>query len=531
MLNVKYQTEMNTSLAFSMPMFRKFVPERIRPFFYLAFAIIFQLTGGIYLGALADMRGEMSLLQEDIMMCGSAGFIGLVMPFPLLFRLKFRFHNKWMLTLCAAVIILCNMTAMYTEYLPVLWAACFLAGWCKLWATFECISNIQLWIAPGRDFFRFFPILYIVVLSCIEGSGILAELNCYYLTWEFAPVIVISLLIIVIILLQILTVNFRPGKPFPLFGIDWTGIVLWSLLLMELSFVFLYGEHYNWFEGTPIKYTAAAVLVTGFLCIGRMKHIRHPYLEIKSWKYENITPAIIIFMFACLITSSSKVLESAFSGQIIPRSPADSIRMHVCNITGIIAGSLFSLYCLRKLKISLGKLTIMGMASMTLYTIMMFFLISPDTAQYQLWIPAAIRQFGYTIIFITLTLYIQVQMPFQHFFQGLCIIGMARTVLGGAVGGAVYGYLMRWNMADSTSFLSSGIDPVSTYGMDTAGLYGDLMRNSMMFSIKNLFGLTAITAGIFIIIMLLFDSPVRRKYINMPAWSTVRKYIRNSLYR
>lgn len=160
------------NLEFSMPMFRKSVPERIRPFIYLAFGIIFQLTSGVYLGSMASMKGELSMMQEDIMMCGYAGFIGLTMPFPLL---------------------------------------------------------------------------------------------------------------IVIAVLQLFTVNFRPGKPFPLYGIDWTGLVLWTFLLLELSFVFIYGEHYNWLDGKPIRYTLAAAAVTAGFCFGRMRKVRHPYIEVKSW--------------------------------------------------------------------------------------------------------------------------------------------------------------------------------------------------------------------------------------------------------
>ena len=81
-------------------------------------------------------------------------------------------------------------------------------------------------------------------------------------------------------------------------------------------------------------------------------------------------------------------------------------------------------------------------------------------------------------------------MPFQHFFQGLCIIGMARTVLGSAIGGALYGYLMRYNMTDQTSILSSAIDPAAMASIpaDLYGIYGDMMQQALMMSVKNLFG-------------------------------------------
>lgn len=43
-------------MVFSMPMYREFVPKSVRPWIYVFFAIVFQLSGGIYLGTLSNMR-------------------------------------------------------------------------------------------------------------------------------------------------------------------------------------------------------------------------------------------------------------------------------------------------------------------------------------------------------------------------------------------------------------------------------------------------------------------------------------------
>lgn len=518
-----------------MPMFRSFVPEKIRPLIYLAFAFVFQLNSGVYLGSLAQMQGELSMLREDVMMCAYAGLIGVIMPFPLFFRFKFRFSNKWILTTCASGLVLCNIIGASTQCLPLLWIACYAAGWFKLWGTFECISNIQLWMAPGRDFFRFFPLLYILVLSAIECSGILAGLCGYFLNWRFVSVTVVCLLLLVIVALQLLTVRFRPGppRPMPLYGIDWIGIMLWSLLLLELAYVFIYGEHYDWWNGVPVRFASAAAAVTGVFCIGRMRHVRHPFLEVKAWKYSNLIPTFLIFLFVCVASSSSNVLEKALIGGVVPTSVGADVAAHLFNILGIVAGSLFSLFCLFRLKLSLGRLTITGMVLICVYAFMMFFLVSPDTARAQLFLPTFVRNFGYSIIFSSLTLYIQVQMPFQHFFQGLCIIGMARTVLGSAVGGALFGFLTRWNMADQAASMSPALNPVamSLGGVDPAAAYGGMMQQALMMTVKNLYGYTFMACVAVLVLMMLFDAPVRRKYINMPNWETVRKYLLADLRR
>ena len=79
---------------FVLPMFRSFVPRKMQPWIYLFIAVIFQLSGGVYLGALNQMIGSMSLMREDILMCMYANLAGMAIYFPLLFRMKFRFTNK-----------------------------------------------------------------------------------------------------------------------------------------------------------------------------------------------------------------------------------------------------------------------------------------------------------------------------------------------------------------------------------------------------------------------------------------------------
>ena len=140
-----------------MPMFRSFVPRKIQPWIYLFIAITFQLSGGVYLGALNQMIGGMALMREDILMCMYANLAGMAIYFPLLFRMKFRFTNKTLLTSAALGVLVCNLIAPHITFLPLLWLICFIEGMCKIQGTFECMSNIQLWMTPKRDFTVFFP--------------------------------------------------------------------------------------------------------------------------------------------------------------------------------------------------------------------------------------------------------------------------------------------------------------------------------------------------------------------------------------
>ena len=45
-----------------MPMYRDKVPEKIRPWIYLLFAFLFQMTGCVYLGAASHVVGSTGLM-------------------------------------------------------------------------------------------------------------------------------------------------------------------------------------------------------------------------------------------------------------------------------------------------------------------------------------------------------------------------------------------------------------------------------------------------------------------------------------
>ena len=90
---------------FTMPMVRGFVPRLMQPWLYVFMAVTFQLSGGLYLGTLAEMMGETTLMREDLLMCLYANLAGMAIYFPLLFRMKFRFTNKTLLAVSATGVL------------------------------------------------------------------------------------------------------------------------------------------------------------------------------------------------------------------------------------------------------------------------------------------------------------------------------------------------------------------------------------------------------------------------------------------
>jgi hypothetical protein len=105
---------------FAMPMLKPFIPKALQPWTYLLMAVVFQLVNVTYMGNMHEMMGAMSIMREDATFIFLCGVVGVAMPFPILFRLKFRFTNRSLLLFSVSGMIVCILLSLLTESIPVL---------------------------------------------------------------------------------------------------------------------------------------------------------------------------------------------------------------------------------------------------------------------------------------------------------------------------------------------------------------------------------------------------------------------------
>lgn len=254
-------------MGFSMPMMKGWVPRHVQPWLYVLTALCFQFSGGIYLGALDGIRGTTNFMIEDILFLLYATLAGMAVYFPMLFRMKFRFTNKQLLCGSAIVLAICNVLTMHCQSMHVLMIVCFIAGMAKIQGTFECMSNIQLWITPRRDFAVFFPVLHIILLTAIEGSGWLAAWFGHHFTWQMMHVFTIGTMSFVLLTQAIFC---RPFCPMPqrlsLKGIDFQGALLICGLMLVVSYIVVYGDYFMWFVPSAYAFCSVLPLCFSALC-------------------------------------------------------------------------------------------------------------------------------------------------------------------------------------------------------------------------------------------------------------------------
>lgn len=494
----------NPNQQFSMPMFRDFVPEGVRPWIYLLFAFFFQLSGSVYFAQSVQMMGEWSLMREDVQMIAMMGVVGVNMPFPFLFRFKLRFTNQQLLINAAVIILVCNLLTLWVTWVPALCAISYVAGFFKLCGTFECFSNIRLWLSPKQDFSVFLPSLYIIILAAMPASNWIAQQllvvcgSWHAMHWFMAA------LMLVIILVQFTCC--RPWRmmprPLPLVSLDWLGCFLWSAVMIEIIWLFTYGEYYNWWDAVIWRQVLFALPVTLVVTVGRMLHVRHPYIDPKVWPHARLVPILLMFFVAEVMNATPHALQNTLTGGVLHWGFTTTQQFYVAEIVGYVAGAAFTILwgagtsnwgVLPRLGFKYTRLLTVGFAALLLYQVLLYFYVSSTLNVERLYLPTFLRTFGYAIFFSTMTLYLKELIEFPTFFHALTVSGFIRNGVGESVCSGLYSFGLRRQIADALN----------------RGIHSDYVQ-VLMAAVKEMFGIMCLVGVFVLLVMLLYDvQPVR----------------------
>ena len=512
-------------MVFAMPMYHEWVPQWVRPWIYVVLAFCFQFSNGMYLGAMNDVVGEWSVMREDVQMCLYATLVGMAFYFPVLFRMKFRFSNKALLMVSALVILICQWLALLHLPMPVLWGVCVLCGMAKIQGTFECMSTIQLWMTPKRDFGVFFPLLHIILLTSIEYTGYLAAWFAHDMHWTYMHWFVMGLMLLVLLVQGLLTRPFHAmPQIIPLKGIDWLGCLLWMVLTLQVTFLLNYGDWLDWWHSSEFRLLCGTSLVTLAFCLQRMWHHPKPYFEPAMWHYRHVVPVILLIGVVEMLFSCEHVLEMVYYEEVMHYEDATYEWLNQWSLLGIWAGCLFSLGWLKLMRWNVYKLIAFALFFFALYAGGFYFTVDASVSVVQLHLPIVCRGFSYAVLCIAFMWCLHAIMSFEHFFQALSIFNVLHMLIGGLVGAACHAYGLKYYVADGFARYSQYLDSVrmSARQADFAQVMARMVEGLLAQSVKILFGWTLLAGLFFCLLMLLWDIPmVRHQVKHIPSWTKV----------
>nr|MBR6145515.1 hypothetical protein [Paludibacteraceae bacterium] len=509
---------------FVMPMFREWVPRGVQPWIYVVTVLCFQFSGGVYLGALEAVRGTTGLMIEDLLMCLYTGLAGMAVWFPMLFRMKFHFTNQQLLCVSAVVIGICNFVTMRTTDMAILLPACFIAGIAKIQGTFECMSNIQLWITPPRDFGVFFPVLHIILLTAITGGAWVAAVVAYHFSWQMMHVLTVGTMCLVLISQLTLC---RPWCPMPqrmpLKGIDVLTGLLISLLMLMISYFLVYGDYLMWLSSRRLRIIVGLGLILFAFILYRIKTLENPYVSPQIFQYKNVIPILLVTVIAELLLGAEHTLEEIYWEEV--RGLEEHTKTGLClwALPGVYIGVVITLFWLGHIKWKVWRLFAIGFGCIAAYGVCMYFRLDVNVSIEQYRLPLMLRGCAYAILAASLmwSLHESVH-DLWHFFMALYLFNVIHMYLAGASGYGLYTTLFQHFMADNMSRYGSYLTLTSgaLQQVDLSTYIGnDFLHSMMSVTLKQVYGQVIWVALIMTSAFLLLDIPrVRTGLEKVPYW-------------
>lgn len=502
-----------------------YIPRRLKPYLFIFFVLIVQFSGGVYLAAASDMVGTTALMQEDILMAGYASLIGMSINFCVMFRIKFRYSTRTQLLVCGTVMMAANAICAVSDCVPLLVGVCLVAGFFRMQATLACNSTIQLWLTPKRDMSVFFCYVYIIVDSVIQLSGIASIYVGFHWGWEYMQWIMIALLALMLLMVMILVRPIRGPMFIPLLGIDWIGAILWAGVMMCFTFICVYGNYFDWWEASEMRWTAMLGCVLLGINLWRMSFLHHPYVSLAIFRYRNLIIATCVYLVFNTLLATEHVFEHSYTTAILGFDDTNLIDLNLYVFIGIIAGCAFTYYAFALRKWRYKNMTVIAFALAAVYLAYFYFTIDYGIEKEMLFIPLFVRGSASVIISIIFLTLVQGGLPFQVFPQALVINGFTGAVMGATLGPAIIGEWLRHTMARNAALLSTSV--TDRVGGNIGTLYGMVQRQALVVSIKEIYGWLLIAAIIILVLLATSYGPLRPNSF-FPKWKTVRRILRHT---
>lgn len=517
---------------FAIPQIR-FLPEVLKPWVVILMIIIFNCTGGVYLASASEMVGTTQLLQEDVMMAGYASLVGMALFFAIMFRLKWAVRPKTTLTTCIPVLVAANLICMHTTSVPLLVGVSLVAGFFRMWAIYECNSTIQLWITPKRDMSIWFCYIYLMVNGTIQLTGIAALSFSVWASWHYMHWFIIGALILCYLFVLVCYRGIPIMPRLPLLGIDWVGMLLWGATALSVLFICIYGEHYDWWQSDEVWFATLLAAATLAMNLWRATYLRHPYISPRIFRIPIVPICVAIILLMDLLLAPSHIFEHALMERVLGYDQLHIMSLNWVALAGVVAGILFTWQTFARRQWSYQRMLVIAFSCFAFYLAYFYFRIDYNLDKGVLVLPIFVRSAGYVIVAV-LMLTANARLPFPFvFLQGLSFQNMFSAALAGPIGTALVGRALSVTMARNSMLLGERMDGLHTEAahIPLGELYGMVQVQSLLESMKEIYGWLLLVAIICLIGLMLRYSDIRPQRVIEPTYRILYQRIRKELNR
>ena len=317
----------------------------------------------------------------------------------------------------------------------------------------------------------------------------------------------------------------------PLLGIDWVGMLLWGATAMSILFVCVYGEHYDWWQSEHIWFATILAVVTFGMNWWRSTYLRHPYIGFNIFKFPLVLTCVAVILVMDLLLAPSHIFEHALMEGVLGYDHLNTLTLNWVSIIGVVIGILFTWQTFARRKWSYQRMLVIAFSCFAFYLAYFYFRIDYNLPKEALYLPVFVRSAGYVMVAVMM-LTANARLPFPYtFLHGLSFQNMFSAALAAPIGNAIVGRALKVVMTRNSMLLGERMDSVelSTSHTQFGELYGMVQVQSLLESMKEIYGWLLFVAIVCLIGLMLRYSDIRPMRVIEPTYRVIHKFIRHDI--
>ncbi len=311
---------------------------------------------------------------------------------------------------------------------------------------------------------------------------------------------------------------------------DWLGGLMWGLIALVILFIFVYGDHYDWYESSQICIATVAAILLLSLNLWRASFIRHPYISLQVFKYPIVPMTLSLYIVTDLLLSPSHIIEHIYMEAILKYDSLHIISLNWIIFVSTIAASIFCYFTFAKRKWRYKKMITIAYMAIAGYLLYFYLLIDYNLPKEMLFLPLFLRNFGYVIVAICFLTSLT-RVPFNHFFQCVTMQNIFSAAIAAPIGTAILGVIFNHTVAKNLQLLSLPLDSVNSHfnysGM--MNVYGALQQQVLMVSMKEIYGILTIACIICMLLFMLRESDLKPYKAIHPSVRALRRLAKHNV--
>jgi len=478
--------------------------------------------------------GYLGAQPEDISFAVMSTYAGIITVLPAQFRFFRYFEPRSSLLVSMMAGIGLNFLSLHCQDINLFLVLRFVQGMVAANVIVFSLMLIFSRIEPGRMQTIGPAVFYGTMLSNTVLIGLVGGIVVESVDWKVTFDYLILLEVITMFIALVMLRGSTEHKRYPLYQIDWCGMIIFAFSALGLSYTVIYGSKYYWLADRRICYSSLITVIGVCLFLYRQRLVKRPVIDLGVFKSLNFVIAVGLLAVYYVSKDSINLIYN-YAGGMLRWSTFQVMELGLCNMIGMVAVLTFSVQMLLRKKVTIKLLLVVGFLLMGAFNVWMCALLTSDLSFIDLLAPVFLQGAASGLLFVPLMIYVLSSAPANTGMSGL-IVGACTRFTGTLLSIAgFYNLQLYFNQYFKEGFLGyltlenqNAIVRLNTYNsfytskgftlqqgavLGNMSISQSLAQQSQLLTNRAIF--MAFGVGMFVLTILIIVVPILRKIVKL----------------